>query len=520
MLIQELLTKSSINNLKFANKLHNKYKKGNRDSDPQAFADIITVLKLIFNFSDEKIEQDIMITDGRNDGSIDSVVFKNKCIYIFDVKGGKNNFEANPIIKFLGDVEDYVINEDIDISPLNDRVKDKINKARKKYHDENWQIKLVIARPYSNENIDKRIQSKLEALCQTDNVSYETINLNTAKDYILSKKVTEDYLWNLKIDKRNNKIDDDGDSLIAKIEITKIIRLIQELGENEVFDKNVRIDQKDKFIKAKIKNTLKKEKDKFYIYHNGLTISSSKITPRGTTYIIKNPQIINGCQSASAIYKLLNEGKIDNKDLEKCFIICKIFSSQNKHFINEICQSSNTQRPIQTWDLRTNDDEQIIIEKMLDSLGYKYVRKKARGAKGVSITELGQWIYSCEFEEPADAKSKKKSIFDISNNLYQKIFDIEKLTDEKLKNICDTAMFVKKMIRAEKRRDKKSFYKIADFHIMAIFYKKFKVFNKFSFNKAVKLIEAAAKKMLKEFGPDYGYNNVFKNSKTWSKIKK
>ncbi len=523
MLTKDLLIKSGEKNLEFARKLHDKVKTCNRDSSPNAFADIITLLKIMFNFSDSEIESEGMITDGNCDGSIDCVVFDNKekRIYIFDVKGGKRGFEDNEIIKFLNDFREYVINENSDSSSLNQRANKKIAEAKEKYHNQNWSISLVISRFFSDQTAGKRIIKQLKDICDNNqNLDYITIDNNKIKQYISDIKDRKDYKWILKIDIKQiitvgNKT---LSNLIGKTDLYQIIKLVEDAGENNIFDKNVRINQQDKFIEEKIKNTIKNQQDKFYVYHNGLTISSDKMIKKGSTIEIINPQIINGCQSISAIYSLYKNGKINEQELKDCYIVSKLFSSKEEDFINDICQSTNTQRPVYPWDLRSNDVEQKIIEKILELGGYGYIRKKGKGQKGIAITELGQWIYACENQEPAKAKSGKKHIFDISG-MYKKIFNLEKMTFDKLESICNIGIFTKNIIAKEKNKDKKSFYSHADFHILAILYTKYKKINETNFKEAIKVINKAVKKIRKQYGQEYSYNNIFKNPKTWDIIK-
>ncbi len=526
MLVKDLLVKIEENNSKFAKKLHDEVKTNKRDSSPKAFASIITLLKIMFNFPDSEIRQEEMITDGNCDGSVDCVVFDNKekNIFIFDIsRSDKSGFGDNKIIRFLNDFKEYILDENSNISSLNLRAKKKIEEVRKKYHNQGWKISLVVSRYLSDQYISDRIKGKIGKICKDNhNLHYLIINKEEIKKYISNVGKNKDYKWTLKIDLKEFIKGREGNTpnLIGKIKLNQIIDLIENVGEKYIYNTNVRINQRDIFIKEKIKDTIKEQQDQFYIYHNGLTISSDEIVEKGSTREILNPQIINGCQSVSAIYALYKDKQIDKIDLENCYILCKIFSSSEEEFINKVCQSTNTQRPIYPWDLRSNDIEQKIIEKILKLYKYKYVRKKGNRQKGILITELGQWIYACEDQEPARAKGSKKRIFDISSGIYKRVFNLDKMTFEKLESICKTGLFIKNIITRTKDKKEKSFYKHANLHILTILYRKYKKINETNFNRAIELIDKAVKKMREIYGEEYSYNSIFKNPKTWDIIKK
>lgn len=533
MLVKNLIEDLQRDNFEFAKKLWNKNKKGPKDSSPDAYAFIVTVLKIIFDFHDQFIEKKNLITDGNRDGGIDAIHFikSRKTIYILDVKRGKSKPEYKKIENFLNSLEEILLQRQTKklLDALNERIKIKIKEARKCFTERKWKLKILIARELDTAGKinNQDVKKLLDRFSQKHKIDWEYLDCNNLIDeYTKSEpKRKKDYEWHLEIEK-NNLFKTKSKALVGKVKIARLVDLIKKFNEEkrDLFDKNVRTDQNDKGLSVKIIDTLKRKPKDFYIYHNGITMSCSKISPRGNDFFyIHNPQIINGCQSLKAIEKAFEGEALKEEDIKDAYILCKIFSLEEEK-IEAVCQSTNTQRKIEPWDLRSNDKIQKILEETLRLHDFNYSRKRSgrRKEDEILITDLGQWICSCELGKPAKAKTGKRQLFDVMNAeqsfYYQDLFNEEKLEIDIVKDICGIGLLVRNKIR-EAKENEKSFLRSADFHIMASLYKVKDVEGK-KYKEILELIKRIADKVKEEKGEDYSYGYVFKNEDTWPKIEK
>lgn len=112
----------------------------------------------------------------------------------------------------------------------------------------------------------------------------------------------------------------------------------------EIFEANVREYLGTKGINNGIIKTLKSKDDRenFFYYNNGITIicekletlRSGKISGSDNSYGVKlkNPQIVNGCQTVNSIAEVLSYYSEDDikKEFEKSFVLVKIFQFDEK----------------------------------------------------------------------------------------------------------------------------------------------------------------------------------------------
>ena len=356
-------------------------------------------------------------------------------------------------------------------------------------------------------------------------VSFEFVELFALMNKFFDRNNPR-FKWDLDFKKNNVFYSSPDKVAIGKIKILDIIGMINSADNTKynIFDDNVRTDQEDDSLQNDLKSTLEFNPERFFLFHNGVTVSCKTLETRNGEYLkLTDPQIINGCQSLKSLQKIYNDPNNDDllKDSE---ILCRVFEGKNTNDVNAVCQSTNSQRPIYNWDLRANDLVQKVLQELLPENNLFYNRKKKKKKEGnkIYITDLAQWIHACVNEEPAAAKSSKKKLFDIScgdkSDYYLKIFK-SNFPIQKVFGVCDNCIFVRDEIKKIKSKtsskDKKSFLDNADFHIMAFVYK-FGSKDSDSVRVAVKKCWQIVKDMRVE--KEYSYNNIFKNSKTWSKL--
>jgi hypothetical protein len=522
----DVLNRQNLNlakNIRAANGIHR--------SSPEAYAFIITCLKLMHkDITNSKLQHSI--TDDDPDAGFDTILISKKTVSIFDFKNN-DSLDYRSMSFFARNIEDYLFGIRPNLRSLPIIVKKKIREARDAIRNK-YSVNIYIVRNGLNKP-RKLIRSLFNNLKSSYKTNIYFINSNDLiEKYFLNKNHIDNFEWPIKIVslssgsiRQDKIIVKDGrniKSMFARIRLSNIVKLQKSCLEKNInlFDSNVRDFHEDKNLSEKIIGSIHKNPKDFYIFHNGLTFACSKIESLSQeSYIIYNPQVINGCQTINTIYHKYKKN-INSSKLKNAVILCRFYSLE-KNMIEKVCEATNTQIKINLWDLRSNDDIQKLLEKALSAEGIEYKRKITKKKSGnVLITELAQWIYSCIFKNPADAKNKKSSLFDIlpNNPIYTKIFN-PGLELKEIVKICQIAFFVKKKLRSIK--NKHSFERHADLHFMAALYK---LKNKswsldYKFKRIHNIIEETVKILKQRYGKNYNYNKMFtKTNKTWNIIER
>ncbi len=538
MLLKEYIERRINQDFKLAKKIfsHNREHYSMKGSSENAYAAIITIIKILFGFNNDEIYNKELITDGKKDGGVDAIVVNKakKQINILDVKS--EGFDRQSILNgFLEELKRNFFNPNTSLHNLNPLAAKKIKEARKRFLKGNYKIYLNIIRYSDKKNAENKLKKNLEShLNNYTGVELKLLNLRdlVKVDINYSKKIN--FLDRIEFQDNSSFYDKKNRIVIGKVLLIKLLDMFEKADDEKynIFEDNIRVNQNDKSLKFSFKNTILERKNKFYLFHNGITVSCKNLKQISDKYVFNviNPQIINGCQSLSTLYNMYQNKEILAGDCKKIMILTRLFEAEDENEINSVCQSTNTQRKIDKWDLRTNDFIQKTLEEILNLEGYSYQRKKKPGIKDkILITDLGQWIYSCKYMKPAKAKSSKKDLFDIikgDKSIYKEIFNEEELKIDEITKICDYCIFVQEEIKREKKilkgvnnKNKRAFLDHANFHIMTFLYNYDKKEVQ-SFKKAVNFCKKAAKIIRKKEGKEYSYNNIFKNEATWKVVEK
>ncbi|GLT17755.1 hypothetical protein GCM10007938_15330 [Vibrio zhanjiangensis] len=183
--------------------------------------------------------------------------------------------------------------------------------------------------------------------------------------------------------------------------------------------------QKSKY-NENIKETLKDNPSKFFMYNNGITIVAQGIETEsinGNTkqkIIIDNFQVLNGGQTVRTIHNFNSQHEDHITDyLPYSEVLVRIFMTgkSNTGEINNIAEYTNSQNSISPADLKSSDERQFQIEKYLKEKNINYVRKSGDLGKGdanyeysITMIKFGQLLYAKQ-GFPEKSTSSKKSIF-------------------------------------------------------------------------------------------------------------
>ncbi len=193
----------------------------------------------------------------------------------------------------------------------------------------------------------------------------------------------------------------------------------------------------NKHIENSIKDLASNE---FALFNNGITILSSSTEYSDKNFqtnvgqvVIKEPQVINGGQTAYTLSKIYDE--LNDRDRQKVFsqkeVLLKIITfdpessgdESRSHLIAEISRATNQQSLVDEDDRRSNDPIQLDLQKYLfETAGLFYERKKGEFYDGLNqgyifpsqIIDRVTFLRMCKCcdMEPANAKRmSKKQLF-------------------------------------------------------------------------------------------------------------
>lgn len=240
----------------------------------------------------------------------------------------------------------------------------------------------------------------LENLKLFNNVDVKPIDKSTLID--LYKKTsnpinaTFDFVNRVQI--RN--IDNVEEAFIGYIPFTEFKKLIVDADSGNL--KNLFYDNirdflgLDNDVNEKIFQTLnEKEFSQFSLFNNGVTIIAEENTGRQDKFIIKNYQIVNGCQTSNVLYECLGINGIDN-----ALIPVKLVITKDEVLRDKIILSTNSQSKIDKEGLLALTTFQKQLEEFYnsanDNLYYERRNKQYanRDLKQINIVNIREQIKS------------------------------------------------------------------------------------------------------------------------------
>ena len=377
--------------------------------------------------------------DGSKDGGIDYIYSDDETLYLIQGKSSAGlsiedvdnalSKMANTFAKFM----------DRKLDELNDAIKTALANA---YDDltEEKNVELVL---FTNTVFNKDTKKKIEDIKNQELLRKFNVSVYDKNDIDLQKAIEEEgsdlvsegeLLLELGDDKSANRLAfGDGKGVIVNIRASSLKTLYQKYNKHGLFSYNLREHITQKNVDDAIDETIKKERDKFWYYNNGITIGCSDYRIDGYKLKLYGFSIINGAQTTTKIGQsiIVNE-KNDFSLTCKIVRADKSFGAE-EDFISKISEASNSQKPIKSRDLKSNMKEQSIMQNQAANNG-KYslaieIKRGVRPSNYKSVEKwqrvqndyVGQLIYSCIFQHPGKSRNSKNTMFS-SKETYQTIF--------------------------------------------------------------------------------------------------
>ena len=390
------------------------------------------------------------ITDGGNDRGIDAVYIdsrpESRVIHLFQFKyidkfeKRTDTFPSNEIDKILTFLDD-VLQKNVSIKGnCNPLLYQKIEAIWEAFDDGVYTINIHLCSNASQlvGAQRKRLDDSLRPYKHAHVKEHDLIWFS----HHLSRSQADDRVYTIALveDQYFSRADGFANGLIGTVRADEIIKFISDPEfatevDDSLFEENIRVylgEQND--VNRKIfTSAVSKDNSKFWYLNNGITVVCERLSyqPRSSNprAELLNPQIVNGGQTSHAIFEA---ARGDLKKVRDVKILIRIIETKDKNFTHEVAEATNSQTPIRSRDIRSNDSIQIRLENSLRPLGYFYERKNDQhveqsAEKRIDAVKLGQIILAYILREPDRAKTSSNRIF---GELYSLVFDESFLSAE------------------------------------------------------------------------------------------
>ena len=294
-------------------------------------------------FIKSKEDAEDIITKFRK-ANIEIIFIQSKYKAYFD-KGEFNNFIAgvrdflndvqlqplNEKIKTLLEIKNYILSDDVIIlwekNPAIRLYYVTMGKWTESPHQlglaKQFEADINDGKTYELQGIHFIDSELLKKICESNENKFE-IALNTIELMPLP------YVEN---------VDNSCVALCNGSEYIKLLTSEDGLIRKTLFDDNVRDYQGDTGINNEIEATVYSGPDKFVLLNNGLTIVCDEYSTSNRKIIVKNPQVVNGCQSSHVLFESCKKGY----DISNITLIIKFIATKELDITNQIVRGTNRQ---------------------------------------------------------------------------------------------------------------------------------------------------------------------------------
>jgi hypothetical protein len=406
-----------------------------------------------FDLSDEEIEYGLVA--GAQDGGVDGVyLFANGELVQedFDASGLKKNialeifilqsktspgFDENALTKLTSATVD-LFNLSADHQPLTLIYNADLLKAVAKFHEVYKQLaakfpSLRFRYVYAsrgdvgtiNRNLKRKAELLKEAVSGLFSAAKVDVDFYGASELLALARRKPVSSYDLAI---SETISAKG-GYIALVRLPDFYRFLsdeQDRLRKHLFEANVRDYQGSTQVNEEIQKSLQKQDDDdFWWLNNGVTIIADKAVQSGKILTIEDPQIVNGLQTSTEIFKHFALG--GNFD-DARHVMVRVVVPTRAESADRIIKATNSQTSIPPASLRATDKMHRDIEEYVQPFGVFYDRRKNMHKnlgrpidQIISISLMAQAIMAILLQRPNDARARPSSLLKKDED-YAKIF--------------------------------------------------------------------------------------------------
>jgi hypothetical protein len=369
----------------------------------------------------EKEFKNIYSVDGSNDGGIDCYFQEGNTFYLIQSKyHERSQKESLANIKHeLQKLEKTVIGEN-----TNKYASDFVNALKRSLENSNAYLEIIWlstnevngstrsdSQEYLNSILAKRNWNISADINFIDRFALEGVIYDIKHGYVPhtgKKKLRYEPNECMVIEKERSNIE----SVVCNVKATEILKWFNTSYDiSKYLQKNVRESVGDKSpINKSIRESFKNDPNLFWYKHNGIIIFADWLEQNKNekSIIIRNPQIVNGAQTITQLYKAYDENRENNpaKLLVRIYRLPYEDSETYKRSI-DIIAALNSQNKIKASDLHSTDPRQVMLENRINDLGLRYTYHRKRTESGsisspykIFMTGLAQVFNVCEYKKP------------------------------------------------------------------------------------------------------------------------
>ena len=194
-------------------------------------------------------------------------------------------------------------------------------------------------------------------------------------------------------------IRDSSKSCVFFTRASQLVDAYNDIGY-QLFEPNVRCEIKNSSVNKAIKASVRthRGREEFKHLNNGITVVCDSFRYMGgqqnpTRVRITRPGVINGLQTIKTLADAVAEHMSHQEYVhfrDKCQILTRVHAQNAVNNYRDLVKSTNNQNPMKPRNLRSNDFEQVLLERYFsDSLNWFYERKE--GAWNAFKADPGRW---------------------------------------------------------------------------------------------------------------------------------
>ena len=239
---------------------------------------------------------------------------------------------------------------------------------------------------------------------------------------------------------------------------------------SNLFEDNVRYFQGQNTINAEMQTTLRdeKERQKFSVLNNGVTIVANEIRRTGNNFTLSDFQIVNGCQTSFVLY----ENRLRLNDDKDSFLIVKLISTNDKEVTDSIVKATNRQTPVLNEAFETLRDFHKNLEIVYSNYPTEYRLFYERRSKQYDSIEINKsMVVSFPFQTSAyiavflsEPHSVHRYYGELLKSYKKRLYN----DDDILEQYCMASMYVYVVDKFLKHNNSYDEFKKYRFHIALI----------------------------------------------------
>ena len=409
------------------------------------------------------------VTDGGNDRGIDGVYLDERqgrrVIHLFQMKYHTNfspnvrNFPSTEIDKILSFLNDCFDQAKSLLNTCNPLLQQKVNDIWDFVQAGHSQVEVHLCSNGGRLQDDQR--SRFEAsITRFKTCTLKEVDLDSLSDD-LSHQVGVEREISLHVveEQAFERTDGSVRALIGTVRADDLIAALTDPSnptqlDTHLFEENVRVylGEQNEINRRIFDTAISDEAGLFWYYNNGITIVCERFSYqssyRNAPLRLRNPQVVNGGQTSHALFQA---SKANFASLKKIRLLVRVIETQDKSFYAKVAEATNSQTPIRSRDLRSNDPTLLRLEASLLARGWYLDRKRDQHSAvaetvRIDALKLGQIWLAYIRGEPDKAKTASDRIF---GEYFPLVFDPLEMDAERVVVVWKLYSLLEEMRRKE-----------------------------------------------------------------------